>query len=149
MMVTAIVKNFLLIILIITTASQTSANTCETEDYDDGICISIQKCDEFREALTEGLTSGQRIRLRREQEKCENTEQEDLVCCKRKPRPTIPRSFEDLKPFTKGYHDLLPDHTVCGLDSADRIFHGNLTYLDQYPWLVLLKYINEGLLRKT
>lgn len=137
-------KSTLTVILILAAAvADTLAKTCETEDYEDGICVSVQKCDEVREAIAEGLTAGQRIWLRREQEKCEDAEQEDLVCCKRKLRPPIPRSYEDRKPLTKSYHDLLPDHTVCGLDSADRIFHGNLTYLDQYPWLVLIKYVDE------
>lgn len=39
----------------------------------------------------------------------------------------------------------LPDLTVCGLDSlGDRIFGGNETEIDQFPWTVALEYRNKN-----
>lgn len=117
-----------------------SAESCETEDYDDGVCIALQKCDAFKQ--TGELSDGQRNLLRREQEKCSGS----LVCCKRKVRQKVPRSFEDIKPAkTKAHHSLLPSQEHCGADSADRIYNGNVTYLDQFPWLAVIKYIDKGL----
>ncbi|XP_055596802.1 phenoloxidase-activating factor 3-like [Uranotaenia lowii] len=117
------------------------AASCETENYEPGVCVSLAKCETFSTAFAAGsLSSGQRALLQKEQEKCPS--ESGLVCCKRKLRAEIPRTFVDRKPMTRGMSDLLPDQTVCGLDSSDRIFYGNLTKLDQFPWVAIIKYIN-------
>lgn len=114
------------------------AESCETEDYDDGVCIPLQRCNTFPQSGE--LSDGQRNLLRREQEKCSTG---GTVCCKRKIRQKVPRSYEDRKPKTKVHHELLPSGEHCGADSADRIYNGNVTYLDQFPWLVVIKYIDK------
>lgn len=126
---------------------QVVAKTCETEDYEDGICIPLQKCDLFKEKINKaGLSEGERNLVRKEQEKC-GDEEHKLICCKRKPRAKIPKSYEDVKPLVEEQHAILPDQTICGLDSGDRIFYGNITNLDQYPWLILVKYIDDGIVK--
>ncbi|XP_065089508.1 phenoloxidase-activating factor 3-like [Ochlerotatus camptorhynchus] len=133
----------LLIVILATAIAQTVAKSCETEDYEEGSCVPVQKCDKIVEMMARGLSPGQQRLVDREQEKCSDAEEDGSICCQRKQRPEIPRFVEDVKPIVKGIHDLLPDHSVCGLDSADRIYHGNETYLDQFPWLALIKYIGE------
>ncbi|XP_023941050.1 CLIP domain-containing serine protease HP8 [Bicyclus anynana] len=36
--------------------------------------------------------------------------------------------------------DLLPDLKTCGVMNNDRIFGGNLTEIDEHPWMALVKY---------
>ncbi|XP_055539362.1 phenoloxidase-activating factor 3-like [Wyeomyia smithii] len=120
------------------------AKSCETEDYEDGVCIPFDRCEAFQDARNKAsLSAGQRDAIEREQSKCLDDDRVGLICCKRKPRPIIPRSYEDTKPSVNGQVRLLPDSSVCGLDSADRIYYGNVTNLDQFPWLALIKYIDE------
>ncbi|XP_053691830.1 serine protease easter-like [Sabethes cyaneus] len=122
------------------------AKLCETEDYDDGVCIPFAKCDTFRESRIQATQSaGQRGLIEREQKKClgDDNELGGMICCKRKPRPTIARSYEDAKLPVKDQFRLLPDVSICGSESANRIYHGNVTDLDQFPWLALVKYIDE------
>ncbi|XP_058449690.1 phenoloxidase-activating factor 3-like [Malaya genurostris] len=138
------VKQLFSVVLLAVVLHRTVAKSCETEDYEDGVCVPLSKCAKFKEEREKAaLTTGQRNEMNRELEKCTDAEEEGMVCCKRKPRSIIPRSFEDSKPITNEQHTVLPDQSQCGLDSADRIYHGNLTSLDQYPWLVLIKYIDN------
>lgn len=95
--------------------------------------------------MSQGISQGQQRLVDREQEKCADTGEEGSICCKRKQRPEIPRFVEDVKPLTKSLYELLPDSSVCGVDSPDRIFYGNETYLDQFRWLALVMYVGEGL----
>lgn len=136
-------NSLLLLLIAAATVAQTAAKLCETEDYEEGTCVSIQKCEKFVEMMGEGLSPGQQRLVDREQEKCADTGEEGSICCKRKSRPEIPKFVEDVKPITKGLYDLLPDSSVCGVDSPDRIYYGNVTYLDQFRWLALIMYIGE------
>ncbi|EAT41722.1 AAEL006674-PA [Aedes aegypti] len=133
----------LLLFLIAFAIAQASAKSCETEDYEEGNCVSIQKCEKFVEMMSQGISQGQQRLVDREQEKCADTGEEGSICCKRKQRPEIPRFVEDVKPLTKSLYELLPDSSVCGVDSPDRIFYGNETYLDQFRWLALVMYVGE------
>ncbi|XP_058817989.1 phenoloxidase-activating factor 3-like [Topomyia yanbarensis] len=137
-------KQIFFLLLLAVSSHPTIAKSCETEDYEDGVCVPLQKCDKFKEAREkEALSAGQRNLIDRELAKCTDEEEAGLICCKRILRPPIARSFEDAKPLTGGNRDVLPKQSECGLDSADRIYHGNVTSLDQYPWLVLIKYIDN------
>ena len=42
--------------------------------------------------------------------------------------------------------DLLPKPGVCGLLNGDeRIVGGNMTEIDEYPWMALLEYQMQGI----
>lgn len=73
---------------------------------------------------------------------------EVLVCCNEKDRTSdnlppidnvIPNSRSDTK-----INPLLPKPGMridaCGLDASDRLFGGNGTSIDEFPWMALLKY---------
>ena len=38
---------------------------------------------------------------------------------------------------------LLPQVGVCGIDNQDRIYGGERTKIDEFPWMVLLKYVKR------
>ncbi|XP_055600595.1 phenoloxidase-activating factor 1-like [Uranotaenia lowii] len=123
--------------------TESSPPACETENYEHGACIALAKCETFSTALEAGsLSPGQRELLKREQEKC--GQDSNFVCCKREAPRKIPRSFEDTKPLTRERGELLPDHSICGMDAGNRIIRGNVTYLDQFPWVAYLLYSDEG-----
>ncbi|XP_050675358.1 CLIP domain-containing serine protease HP8-like [Leptidea sinapis] len=50
------------------------------------------------------------------------------VCC--------PENFK----FDKNKLALLPNETICGVQNSDRIFGGEITELDEHPWMALLQY---------
>lgn len=68
----------------------------------------------------------------------------DQVCCLESQRgetgitsgivttPIPPPKISNLLP--------IPGSNACGIDSSDRIYGGNVTKIDEYPWLALLEY---------
>lgn len=118
------------------------AKSCRTESGEDGICIPLQSCDAFKAIHKKSiLFASDRELIHREMSKCSD----GLHCCKRKPRRKIPRSYEDVKRVEQFQLDLLPNHNECGeIGLNQMIFNGKEAYLDQYPWVVLIRHVDDG-----
>lgn len=43
-------------------------------------------------------------------------------------------------PSTSSGNNLLPKPGVCGSFTSDRIFGGEKTEIDEYPWMALIEY---------
>lgn len=81
------------------------------------------------------------------------------VCCtadktysQTRPTPTVLQPVTTQRAITKeaspsnGMGNVLPEPPRCGPDPLDgKIYNGNDTALDQYPWMVLLEYKNSKL----
>lgn len=37
-------------------------------------------------------------------------------------------------------NELLPEPGVCGIDTSNRIYGGEVTKLDEFPWMALIEY---------
>lgn len=37
-----------------------------------------------------------------------------------------------------------PEHNECGVDAPDKIFEGNETDIDEYPWTALIGYVKKS-----
>jgi hypothetical protein len=68
-----------------------------------------------------------------------------LVCCREIVAPpavpveyTTPSSIMNTP--TPPSRNLLPKPGECGIDAENRIYGGNVTTIDEYPWMVLLQY---------
>lgn len=59
-----------------------------------------------------------------------------LVCC----RETAPPPPVTQPPPPSNRQSLLPRPGECGIDADDRIYGGNKTKVDEFPWMVLLQY---------
>jgi len=129
---------------------QTEYNTCTTPNGEAAQCISIYSCAILYNAVTTRNT--QQLNFLRESQ-C-GYDQEPLVCCgsddnyKRKPQ-VRPQTGGKRKPGgtggrrptnNKGSNKLIPDRSTCGLQSDNRILDGQVTGLDEFPWMALLQY---------
>lgn len=70
-----------------------------------------------------------------------------LVCCREtsQPQPTPPQPQPTPSPISpvqppQSQNNLLPKSPNCGIDAENRIYGGNATVIDEYPWMVLLEY---------
>lgn len=67
----------------------------------------------------------------------------------RKRRPGITR-LDHIDSRNKGSGNVIPGIGSCGITGlAHRIFGGDETQLDDYPWMVILEYQNRKLLLKS
>jgi len=97
--------------------------TCRTPNNQNGICLPIQSCPSLYQLLQKDtLFPKERNFLLRSQ--C-SSKQQAYVCC----------------PDTKNEGPLLPEPGVCGVDSnSDRILNGQITAIDEFPWMALIEY---------
>lgn len=81
---------------------------------------------------------------------CGFQDNKPLVCCKAEndvPKPIFnvqlnsqqtDRQYQSTTQQSSS--GLLPKPGVCGFDASDRIFGGERTKIDEYPWMALLQY---------
>ncbi|XP_039432139.1 melanization protease 1-like [Culex pipiens pallens] len=124
---------------------------CLTDEAKPGSCVDIDHCPFLRElAQATILSTQERALLNRRV--CGPRK----VCCEEPsgvtlnlPTSSTPAS-EIRVPIVAARTAIskkmtLPDTTVCGPDNlGDRIFGGNKTEIDQFPWTVALEYRNKN-----
>lgn len=80
---------------------------------------------------------------------CGYRDGQPLVCCRENtvaPPPPPPSPQPTQAPVNPNQGQgppkpsLLPKPGECGVDAANRIYGGNDTNVDEYPWMVLLQY---------
>ena len=99
---------------------------CVTPNRENGKCIPVKSCLPALHAIQSG--DSERIKFAQKLQCGYDTV--PLVCC----------SLDE--PIFE--HALLPNKNSCGIDqSTDRIVGGDSTGIDEYPWLVLLRYRNK------
>lgn len=138
------------------------SNECTTPTGQEGQCILLQKCQHLLALLRQNPRPvGAIDYLRRAQ--CGVEGRYPLVCCSQKgyggssrtpwvtttttepppppPPPTKPSSGDTSSALLASHPNakLLPLQE-CGVDYSTRIFGGEVTNLDEYPWLTLLRY---------
>ncbi|GAB0097787.1 CLIP domain-containing serine protease [Sergentomyia squamirostris] len=109
-------------------------------DSDAGICMALKDCPEVYSILEkgngpEGLSSEDTEFLRKKH--CGFDGNTPLVCCSNvKITSNIGFDVSYLLPD--------PDKGECGIDTSNRIYGGEITLIDEYPWMVLLRYKKPG-----
>ena len=75
---------------------------------------------------------------------CGYRDGQPLVCCRENvapPPPPPPTTTQSTIAITSApQRSLLPKPGECGIDAENRIYGGNATHIDEYPWMVLLQY---------
>lgn len=129
-----------------------AADLCYTPENISGDCRSIYDCPnvlaQFRGRLTQRTTT-----YLRSLQCAGGFGQYPHVCCvsyfdfEQQPRPTRPRPYNNrpastwLQSANSGSGNEIPGTDSCGLSSlAHRIFGGDETQLDDYPWMAILEY---------
>lgn len=100
-------------------------NYCTTPDSRPGLCTQINSCPRLFNIIKKRPITPSEVEYLRNHH-CgfeENNSSSPRVCC------------EANVPSTK----------VCGADGTDRIYGGNVTDIDEFPWMALLEYTtNKG-----
>lgn len=118
-----------------------------------GDCVYFKTCPPLLEIYNKRpATSQDRLFLSLSQ--CGFRDGQPLVCCRESaavappPPPTAPPTQSPVVAQTDAPQQprgVLPRPGECGIDAADRIYGGNRTIIDEYPWMVLLQYSKREL----
>jgi hypothetical protein len=115
---------------------QSAANyrTCYTPNNQNGLCVPLATCGSLYSLIQKvPLLPEDRSYLRASQ--CDYNQQ-PYVCCPdayNTPVPTATSSGGSLS-------SLLPAPGVCGTDNTIRIFGGEVTKINEFPWMALIEY---------
>ncbi|KAK4881500.1 hypothetical protein RN001_004819 [Aquatica leii] len=118
--------------LIVPILSQNRNSPCTTPTRENGRCIPVKSCKIITDALASGTSEAIRFA---QQSQC-GYDSVPLVCCGTR---SVQQQDGDI--FS---HRLLPNRNVCGIEiTNDRIVGGTSTDIDEFPWLVLLRYLDD------
>lgn len=117
---------------------------CFTPNRQRGSCVELQKCQYLYNILVNSnLSQSDRTFLARSQ--CGYINNKVLVCCPPHQRvveqPTVTNYPIDAANTKKG---ILPSPPHCGTGLSNRIFGGNITGIDEFPWMALLEYTKNN-----
>nr|UEC95038.1 spatzle processing enzyme [Tenebrio molitor] len=120
--------------VILSLSSFLLADNCRTPDGRSGDCKRIPDCPPLY-ALFERrpISSSTADFLRRSN--CGFAGQVPKVCC-----PTGSALGVAPADMTPVRSDLLPDKDTCGIDTTKKIYGGQKTDLDEFPWMALIEY---------
>nr|XP_015836792.1 PREDICTED: uncharacterized protein LOC661375 [Tribolium castaneum] len=138
-----------LFILVVTAQVLNADENCRTPDNEEGDCKPINKCQPLYSLLERRpITASTADYLRRSQ--CGFVGTYPKVCCPSgrttittNPPPVVegPTENTDVESVTS---NLLPGGDVCGLNTQSRIYGGEKTDLDEFPWMALIEYEKPG-----
>lgn len=126
---------------------------CFTPRQERGECIYFKSCGSLWQLFNKRPALPQ-DRLYISLSQCGFRDGQPLVCCtdapaQQAPQPTQP-PFQPVQPQPVNpgpapppnqiHSTLLPKPGDCGVDAENRIYGGNVTAIDEYPWMVLLQY---------
>ncbi|XP_034250850.1 uncharacterized protein LOC117651155 [Thrips palmi] len=142
-------------------AAAQSGGSCYTPEDQAGTCIPVVQCPPLVALLRQRPVPPESVQFLRNSQ-CGFQANIPLVCCPntgdRRPNPnkrpstpnnrvwgttstTTPRPSRPSNPQQGGHVNLrLLPTDVCGVDLSQRIFGGNETDLDEFPWMALLQY---------
>ncbi|XP_077295763.1 phenoloxidase-activating enzyme-like [Arctopsyche grandis] len=107
----------------------TQAPTCMTPSFTEGKCVSNSECPSHVEILKGRKPFTAKTEDYLKKSNCQGTSDPSTCCAYPKVAVTPPSPPENLLP------------SKCGIMSdADRIFGGNVTEIDAYPWMALIEY---------
>ncbi|XP_026735969.1 phenoloxidase-activating enzyme-like [Trichoplusia ni] len=125
-----------------TTPTPEPEGSCYTPEGQPGQCISLYSCPHLANMLKPPVPP-ENIKYV-QNSKCEGTEQYS-VCCgpmgNRQKDVVIGNCQARMNAFPPD-----PRTECCGVDSrvGNKIVGGNATTVDQYPWLVMIEYVKQG-----
>lgn len=147
----------------------TSYGTCITPEFERANCVEWQDCKYLASLIGHNINSELRDYLI--QSKCGVSNNKILLCCPKRYMTILPGQSntqikisqaaspqqpqqQSSKPFVSkqppsiqptSNPNLLPTPPDCGRFLVDNIIGGNLTNLDEFPWMALLSYTkNDG-----
>ncbi|XP_073814913.1 serine protease ea-like [Musca autumnalis] len=153
-MFASLARNVCLLIIFCATVKATivSYSACTNPHNEKGICMPIIQCNYLLDMMHSNATAENRKFLAKSQ--CGNDgspaslEKRILVCCLERHRHThdainnvlhhghnkIRRTRKETLPGNK-----LPRPGECGVSMSNRILRGNITDIDEFPWMALIQ----------
>lgn len=128
------------VIFLSLTSAQNVVNygRCITPNSERALCIHLEQCTQLYNMLKkQPLSNEDRSFLQRSQ--CGSNNRKVLICCPERqigPQTAAP-TVESTQPRL-GIN--LPEPGVCGNVISNRIYGGNVTKIDEYPWMALIEY---------
>lgn len=108
-----------------------------------GDCVYFKTCPSLFEIFNKRPASTQ-DRLFLSLSQCGFRDGQPLVCCREAasvaPPPPAVTTQAPVQQTQSPRNTLLPRPGECGIDAQDRIYGGNETKIDEYPWMALLQY---------
>ncbi|CAO1427631.1 unnamed protein product [Diamesa serratosioi] len=161
---------FLFVIIVATDQGLSQNGQCRTPYNLAGQCVAIRSCSSILNLIQGPLTSQSRYFLQLSQ--CGFQNNQPLVCCplqnsqfqqqRQQQQSQQGSQFQQQQQQNqqgsqfqqqqqgpsrnqqRTTGSLLPQPGVCGVANDDRIFGGERTKIDEFPWMVLLKYIKPS-----
>ncbi|XP_044260044.1 phenoloxidase-activating factor 1-like isoform X1 [Tribolium madens] len=121
---------------------------CKTPDSRNGICKNIKECDSFIKYVENVDTQDPVVRKYLKEYQCSTNQDPHVkICCPDEGKYNDIFTSNDVHERFSNY---FPDPSLgeCGKQNSDnKIVGGTETYLDEFPWLALLKYVNGNKIR--
>ncbi|XP_050676263.1 phenoloxidase-activating enzyme-like isoform X2 [Leptidea sinapis] len=110
---------------------------CLTLGGTEGTCIGLYSCPQLTKLLQPPVPKQNMLHV--QNSRCESPDQYS-VCCGSE--PDVAPAPKPSRACTASVAPPDPRSECCGLDGSggNRIFGGNVTAIDQYPWLTLIEY---------
>ncbi|KAM7364380.1 serine protease 7 [Cochliomyia hominivorax] len=129
-------------------------SSCRNPNGKSGLCVSIYQCNSLLSVIQKINISPQEVQFLRESQCTDGYGNPPHVCCTAdrmftRTSTTTASVVEQTTPTplmknispTNGRGNVLPQPPGCGPDPLDgKIYNGNDTVLDEYPWMALLEY---------
>lgn len=121
---------------------QETNQPCRNPNNQNGVCIAFRSCNSLV-GMLQADPYNQRVREFLRQSQCGFVGSEPYVCCPSNApsQATNPPVRPPPTPaITQGSASKLPKAPDCGVDAGDRIFGGEETKIDEFPWLAQIQY---------
>ncbi|XP_055903205.1 serine protease easter-like isoform X2 [Eupeodes corollae] len=110
---------------------------CLTPNSERALCIHLEQCTYlYNKLLTKPLLDADKMFLQRSQ--CGSNNGKVLICCpERQIGAQMPAEPDSTDTRIRAS---LPEPGTCGNVISNRIYGGNVTKIDEYPWMALIEY---------
>ncbi|KAF2891880.1 hypothetical protein ILUMI_14316 [Ignelater luminosus] len=138
-LINVVILHFILLLVYVKGATRNSV--CITPNNEKATCIPVSSCHVIKSAI---LTRNSSALDFAKQSQC-GYDTKPLVCCGSAgysvPTIIFDSSQSSSNKIVPMKHRLLPDRNACGIqDHDDRIYGGQNTTLDEFPWMALIGY---------
>lgn len=114
---------------------------CTNPNRKSGRCIYYRECLPVMNIYNKSIVTELDSRFIQDSRCGHRADKKPLVCCEETPSPTHAGMSRASRDQTTS---LLPKAPFCGVSMDDRIYGGQKTALDEFPWTGLLKYRKSG-----
>lgn len=132
----------LFVVLISLTSAQNIVNygRCITPNQERALCIHLEQCTYlFNLVKKKPLLNDDKTFLQRSQ--CGSNNGKVLICC---PERQIGAGLPEAPTTQTRVGVNLPQPGTCGNVISNKIYGGNQTKIDEYPWMALIEYRKNG-----